>query len=40
MENKNEDVIIIVYNNVVYVIKKQEWEDLKNGFLNFKDMFD
>ena len=40
MENNKEELVVMEYKGVVYFITRQEFEDLRDGHLNFEDMFD
>lgn len=36
---KNE-MITVVYKGIVHEISKEQYEDLKNGWISWSDMFD
>lgn len=35
-----ENSVVVNYHNVIYVITKEEYNDLRDGWLRFEDMFD
>ena len=38
-ETKTEEQVSMEYQGMIYVITKEEFENLKNGWTTFKEMF-